>query len=172
MRRAVELVRASLFGVTELNKNQLAISETVDDAGDDAEIVLDLHRRGRVGKRGTQIISADADGQRPGEGAFDSATKRIGESSHGSTQVIGSLERNRAVHQTDAGQSVNEDPGISMLRGIKHGTGQKAQNIAAMSGAEHVANAGIAGIDRHSPTRVEVHKAVGVHSAKADALSC
>src|SRR5450756_1679818 len=107
------------FWVIEPDKNLLAPPETEDDAGDDAEIVLELHRRSGVGERGTQIITADSDGQRPGDGPFDSATKGIGESSHGSTQVIGSRDRNRAVHQTDAGQSVNEDPGISILCGIE-----------------------------------------------------
>jgi hypothetical protein len=66
-------------------KELLAIPETEDDAGDDAKIVLKLHRRGGVGKRGAQIVSTYSDGKRPGDGVFDSSTKRIGESSHGST---------------------------------------------------------------------------------------
>ena len=114
------------------DKALLTIPEAEDDARDDAEIVLKLHRRGGVGKRSTQIIGADAHGKRPGDGALDSATKGIGESSHGSTQVVRSFDRDRAVHQTDAGQSVNEDPRMANFRGIEHGPGQTAKNIAAM----------------------------------------
>jgi len=51
-----------------------AIPKAEDDAGDDAEIILKLHRRGGVGKRSTQIIGADSHGKRPADGAFDPAT--------------------------------------------------------------------------------------------------
>jgi hypothetical protein len=148
----------------------LAIPESVDDAGDDAEIVLGLHRRAGVGKRGAQIVTADPDSQRPGEVALESPTKGLGEFCHRSTQVIGSGEGNRTVHQTDASQKVNEDPGISILRRIEHRSDETAQHIAAMFSAKHVARASIAEIDDHSPARVEVDKAVGIHSVKADAL--
>lgn len=100
----------------------LATPETEDDAGDDSEIVLKLHRRRGVGKRGSQIVNAHPDSKRPRDRAFHSAPKCVGESSHGSTEVIGSFDRNRAVHQTDAGQSVHEDPSISKIHGIEHGT--------------------------------------------------
>src|SRR5258708_14561132 len=84
-------------------KAPLATPETEDKAGDKANIILKPHRRGGVGKRGTQIVSADPHCNRPADCVFDSATNCIRESHHGSTQIIGSFYRNRAVHQTDAG---------------------------------------------------------------------
>src|ERR1700674_1391485 len=98
-------------------KLPLPTPETEYEPGDEAKIVLKLHCRSGVGKRGTQIVSAHPDGKRPRDGAFDSAPERIGKSSHGSTQVIGSFDGNRAVYQTDAGQSVHEDPRISKFPG-------------------------------------------------------
>ena len=148
----------------------LPIPESVDDAADDAEIVLGLHRRAGVGKRGAQIVTADPDSQRPGEVALESPSEGIGEFCHRSTQVVGSGEGNRTVYQTDASQNVNEDPRISILRRIEHRSGETAQHIPAMFSAKHVARAGIAQIHYHSPARVKVDKAVGIHSVKADAL--
>ena len=66
---------------------------------------------------------------------------------------------------------MNEDPGIAVLHGIEDWTGQAAQNVAGMAGAEHVASAGVVGIRHQSPARVEVDKAVGIHPAQADSLS-
>lgn len=148
-----------------------AAAPAEDDGGYDLEIILERQGRAGIGECSAEIVASDANCKRAADGVFDASAEGVGKAGNGSTQVIGSLDRHRAVYQTDAGQSLDEDSSIPVLQRIKHWAGKTAQDICTVRRGEYVACAGVAYIYDHSKAGVEVRKTVGIHSAEADALA-
>ena len=143
-----------------------AVSKAIDETRGQTEIVLALRGAGWADKGRALIVALNAEGKWSEEVALNSSANFVRRTGYPPMQIASSTNGNGAVHPTGAGHGMNEDSGIPMSSRIEHGTGQTAQDIAAVSRAEHVASAGISGVHRRSPMRVEPDQAGTGHAGE------